>query len=150
MLKQGNGELTLYAKKYKQVALHLPHLHQITKLHGFLSGLRRRIRMEVEKMNPQTWEEAMRIAERIGDIEGSSRLFYNNQGGMFSNRNWAGTTSSNGRGIARGEPSRTSWTSNIGRGASSTSNTTTPSPCTPMVRRGCFKCGGPTLGVQIP
>ena len=52
MLKQGDGQLTLYAEKYRQMTLQLPHVHQITKLHGFLSGLRRRIRMEVEKMNP--------------------------------------------------------------------------------------------------
>ena len=150
MLKQGDGQLTLYTEKYRQMTLQLPHVHQITKLHGFLSGLRPRIRMEVEKMNLQTCEEAMRIAERIGDIEGSSRLFYNNQGGMFSKRNWVGTTSSNGRGIARGEPSRTSWTSSMGHGASSTSNITTTSPHTPMVRRGCFECGEPHLVSECP
>ena len=69
VLKQGEGQLTIYTEKYHQLVLQLPHLHPITKLHGFVSSLRPCIRMEVEKMNPQSCEEAMRVAERISDIE---------------------------------------------------------------------------------
>ena len=52
-------------------------------------------------MNPQTCQEAMRVAERIGDIEGSSRPFHNNLGSTSNNRGWTTTTSSEGRGIMR-------------------------------------------------
>ena len=78
-LKQGEGQLTIYTEKYRQLVLQLPHLHPITKLHGFVSGLRPCIRMELEKMNPQSCEEAMRVAERISDIEANTRPTYGNQ-----------------------------------------------------------------------
>ena len=99
MLRQGEGQLAIYIERYRQVTLQLLHLHQITKLHRFLAGLKPHIRIEVEKMNPQTCEEAMRVAERIGDIEGSSRPFHNNLGSTSNNRGWTTTTSSIGRGI---------------------------------------------------
>ena len=150
MLRQGEGQLTMYIERYRQVTLQLPHLHQITKLHGFLVGLKPRIRIEVEKMNPQTCEEAMRVAERIGDIEGSSRPFHNNLGSTSNNRGWTTTTSSIGRGTTRGDPIRSSWTNSGGGGGQPGSPISTSTQRTPLIRRGCFECGGPHLASNCP
>ena len=75
MIKQGEGSLLDYADKYQQHILQFPHLHELTRLHGFFSCLRYRIRIDVEKQNPRNLAEAMRLAERIGDLEFVNRSF---------------------------------------------------------------------------
>ena len=75
MIKQGEGSLLDYVDKYRQLILQLPHLHELTRLHGFFSCLRYRIRIDVEKQNPRNLAEAMRLAERIGDLEFVNRSF---------------------------------------------------------------------------
>ena len=56
-------------------------------------------------MNPQSCEEAMRVAEQIIDIEANTRPTYGNQPTTFNNRSWMTTTNSMGRGLTRGEAS---------------------------------------------
>ena len=97
-LTKGEDKLTFYTKKYRQLLLQLPHLHPITKLHGFVLGLRPRIQTKVEKMNPQSNEEAMRVVEKISDIEENTRSTYGNQLIAFNNKSWT-TTKNLGRGL---------------------------------------------------
>ena len=56
-----------------------------------------------------------------------------------------------GKGLTRGEASRNRWTSNIGQGAPVLNNTPTSSSFRgPVMRRGCFECGGPHLASECP
>ena len=49
----GEGSLSAYVDNYGQLILHLPHFYEVTKIHGFLFGLRSKIRMEIEKQCDQ-------------------------------------------------------------------------------------------------
>ena len=86
-------------------------------------------------MNPQSCEEAMRLAERISDIEANTGLTYGNQLATFNNRSWTTTTDLMGRGLTRGEASQNQWMSNTGQGVPLLNNTPITSACGPVKRR---------------
>ena len=114
-LNQGEGQLTIYTEKYRQLVLELQHLHPSTKLHGFVPGLRPCIRTVVEKMCPQSCEEAMWVAEWTNGIEAHMHPMYGNRLATFNNRSWMPIKNSIGRVLTRGEVSRNQWTRNMGR-----------------------------------
>ena len=60
------------------------------------------------------------------------------------------TMNSTRKGLTQGEASRNQWTSNIGQGAPLLNNTPTSSFHCPVMRRGCFECGGPHLASECP
>ena len=68
MIKQGEGSLLDYVDKYRQLILQLPHLHELTRLDGFLFGLRYRIRIELEKQSPCNLMEAIRLVSNVVNI----------------------------------------------------------------------------------
>ena len=71
----GEGSLSAYVDNYGQLILHLPHFYEVTKIHGFLFGLRSKIRMEIEKQHPTDLEMAVQLAERIGNFEHLQQSF---------------------------------------------------------------------------
>jgi hypothetical protein len=66
-LKQ-TGSVANFVKEFRTLALQIPDLSAAEKLRRFLSGLKSRVRMEVDLRNPATVEEAVTLAERIDDL----------------------------------------------------------------------------------
>ncbi|KAH7296561.1 hypothetical protein KP509_26G028000 [Ceratopteris richardii] len=71
-LKQ-EGPLSEYIRKYRRLMLQITEMHDLDRLHGFLHGCSVWTRREIEKQSPNTWEEAIVMAERYQDAESNRR-----------------------------------------------------------------------------
>ena len=58
-----------YIEKYRQLTLQIEGLSPALLLHGFLFGLRNRIKGEIERKSPSTMDEALKLAEKSGDLD---------------------------------------------------------------------------------
>ncbi|MCO5551495.1 hypothetical protein L7F22_004999 [Adiantum nelumboides] len=69
-LARGETKLQEYVGKYRQVMLRTDHLNwEKVKLHGFLYGLKEWTHGEIEKQNPATYVEALKMAERLAEAD---------------------------------------------------------------------------------
>ncbi|GAQ92802.1 hypothetical protein KFL_011450010, partial [Klebsormidium nitens] len=66
-LKQ-EGSVRSYAQKMQDLALQIPSLQDDELLDRFLRGLKTRTRMEVTMREPQTFEEAVKLADRYDSL----------------------------------------------------------------------------------
>lgn len=66
-LKQ-EGSVRIYAQKMQDLALQIPSMQDDELLDRFLRGLKTRTRMEVTMREPQTFEEAVRLADRYDSL----------------------------------------------------------------------------------
>ena len=62
-----------YIQEFTNVCLQIPDLHSSEQYYRFLQGLKSNVRREVELQNPETFDEATRIAERIDSISFAHR-----------------------------------------------------------------------------
>ena len=147
-LRQGEGSLSTYVDKYRQLMLQLPHFHEVTKIHGFLFVLRSKIRMEIEKQQSMNLEMVVQLAERIGDFEELQQPFRAMKSSTHfpMRRNFSGQ----GQRVFHRSPtiSKDNWGDSSGarKIMASTSN----GERTPNLRRGCFEHGGPHLASECP
>ncbi|KAH7287525.1 hypothetical protein KP509_32G060100 [Ceratopteris richardii] len=72
-LKQ-EGPLSEYIRKYRRLMLQITEMHDLDRLHGFLYGCSVWTRREIEKQSPNTWEEAIVMAESYQDAESHRRV----------------------------------------------------------------------------
>ncbi|KAH7315085.1 hypothetical protein KP509_21G033200 [Ceratopteris richardii] len=98
-LKQ-EGPLSEYIRKYRRLMLQMTEMHDLERLHGFLYGCSVWTRREIEKQSPNTWEEAIVMAERYQDAESNRRAQSVRKTENTSprrNQQGAGNTNSNAR-----------------------------------------------------
>ncbi|KAH7423949.1 hypothetical protein KP509_12G082600 [Ceratopteris richardii] len=98
-LKQ-EGPLSEYIRKYKRLMLQITEMHDLNRLHGFLYGCSVWTRREIEKQSPNTWEEAIVMAERYQDAESNRRaqsLRKTENTSPRRNKQGAGNANSNAR-----------------------------------------------------
>ena len=67
-IRQGDSLMSNYIDKYRQLMLRLPQMDQLTRLHGFLAGLKVQTKLEIQMQKPQDLETAIGLAESIGDL----------------------------------------------------------------------------------
>jgi Retrotransposon gag protein/Zinc knuckle len=75
---QQTGSVQAYVVRFRDLTLEITDLSEAETLDRFIRGLRDKTRLEVEKGNPSSLEEAIEIAERFDSIVFGGRIFSQN------------------------------------------------------------------------
>lgn len=113
--------------------LQIKDMHEVDRLHGFLFGMMNWARHEVEKQEPKSYMEAMTMAERMLDLEGTREF----------GRNTATRTSWGTKSEARPDRPRDSIEGDM-RQYNGSANEFVPKPSTAFVPRSDFQRGAPS------
>jgi hypothetical protein len=62
-----------YIQEFTDLCLEIPDLHPSEQFHRFVQGLKPNVRREVELQDPQTFDEATKVAERVDSISFAHR-----------------------------------------------------------------------------
>ena len=144
-LRQGEGRLKDYIEKYRQLTLQIEGLSPALLLHGFLFGLRNRIKGEIERKSPSTMDEAMKLAEKSGDLDWNT---YGSKYGSWDSKGdyrKSSTPNNSSSGVLPRFSTVSPPTTSLGKSSGYTSGTGNN-----LLRRRCFECGGPHLVSACP
>ena len=63
-----DGSVRIYAQKFQELSMQIPNMHDEELLDRFTRGLKPRTRMEVTMRDPRTFEEAVKLADRMDSL----------------------------------------------------------------------------------
>ena len=134
-----------YIEKYRQLTLQIEGLSPALLLHGFLFGLCSHIKGEIERKSPSTMDEAMKLAEKSGDLDWNT---YGSKYGSWDSKGHyrkSSTPNNSSSGVLPRFSTVSPLTTSLGKSSGYTSGTGNN-----LLRRGCFECGGPHLVSACP